>query len=223
MSEILEKIAICIERGKINMASPFPPDMKGQEGADELTGKALESGIPPSDILTYGLMVGMQNIGIKFRENKVYVPDVLMSARAMNTSMKHLKPFFASGEVKRKGTLVIGTVSGDLHDIGKNLVAMIVEGNGWEVVDLGVDVSSQKLLAAVEQHPSCVVGLSALLTTTMMNMEKLVGEVKAKYPPVRCIVGGAPLTYDFARKIGADAYSPDPQGAVEYLDNLKNN
>jgi methanogenic corrinoid protein MtbC1 len=221
MNEILEKIAICIERGKINMASPFPPDMRGLEGADELTAKALESGISPSDVLTHGLMIGMQNIGIKFRENKVYVPDVLMSAKAMNTAMKYLKPYFASGAVKRKGTFVIGTVAGDLHDIGKNLVAMIVEGNGWEVIDLGVDVSSQKLISSIEQYPSCVVGLSALLTTTMMNMEKTVSEIKAKYPTVRCMVGGAPLTNDFARKIGADAYSPDPQGAVEYLNSLR--
>lgn len=221
MSEILERIAVCIERGKINLSSPFPPDMKGLEGVDELTARALESGISPSDVLSHGLMIGMQNIGIKFRENKVYVPDVLMSAKAMKTAMKHLRPFFATGAVKRKGTFVVGTVAGDLHDIGKNLVAMIVEGNGWEVVDLGVDVSSQKLIAAVGQYPSCVMGLSALLTTTMMNMEKSVGEVKAKYPAVRCIVGGAPLTNDFARKIGADAYSPDPQGAVEFLNDLR--
>lgn len=221
MSEILERIAVCIERGKINLSSPFPPDMKGLEGVDELTARALESGISPSDVLSHGLMTGMQNIGIKFRENKVYVPDVLMSAKAMKTAMKYLRPFFATGAVKRKGTFVVGTVAGDLHDIGKNLVAMIVEGNGWEVVDLGVDVSSQKLIAAVGQYPSCVMGLSALLTTTMMNMEKSVGEVKAKYPAVRCIVGGAPLTDDFARKIGADAYSPDPQGAVEFLNDLR--
>ncbi len=220
MTEILEKIATCIERGKINLASPFPPDMKGHEGADELTKRALDSGVSPSDILTHGLMIGMRNIGIRFRENKVYVPDVLMSAKAMNTAMKHLKPYFATGEVKRKGIFVIGTVAGDLHDIGKNLVAMMVEGNGWEVIDLGVDVSTQKFFSAVEQYPSCVIGLSALLTTTMMNMEKTIGEIKAKHPRIQCIVGGAPLTYDFARKIGADAYSPDPQGAVDFLDTL---
>lgn len=221
MIEILNKIAVCVERGKINTASPFPPDMRGQEGADELTSKAISGGISPSDILTRGLMVGMQNIGLKFRENKVYVPDVLMSAKAMNTAMKHLNPYFATGVVKRRGTFIICTVAGDLHDIGKNLVAMIVEGNGWEVIDLGVDVSSQKIISAIELYPSCAVGLSALLTTTMMNMEKTVNEIKAKYPAVQCIVGGAPLTNDFARKIGADAYSSDPQGAVEFLNNLK--
>jgi methanogenic corrinoid protein MtbC1 len=220
MSEILEKLALCVERGKINAISPYPPDMKGQDGADELAKKLLDTGVPASDVLMQGLMVGMQRIGVKFRENKVFVPEVLMSAKAMSTAMKHLKPYFASGAVKRRGTLVIGTVSGDLHEIGKNLVSMIVEGNGWEVIDLGVDVSTAKFLSAIEQHPHCVVGLSALLTTTMVNMEKMIKDIKAKYPSVRCIVGGAPLNHDFAKKIGADGYSPDPQGAVEFLNSL---
>ena len=144
MSELLEKIATCVERGKINATSPYPPDLKGQEGADELTKKAVDEGIDPQRILNEALMVGMQRIGVKFRDNKVFVPDVLMAAKAMGTSMEHLKPHFLSGAVKRKGRFVIGTVAGDLHDIGKNLVSMMIEGGGWEIVDLGVDVSSEK-------------------------------------------------------------------------------
>jgi len=218
--QILEKIAFCVEFGKINMASPYPPEMKNQEGADELTRKALDAGISAQEILSQGLIVGMQRVGVKFRENKVFVPQVLMSAKAMSTAMQHLKPYFQSGEVKRKGKFVIGTVAGDLHDIGKNLVAMMIEGSGWEVIDLGTDVKSEKFVETARQYPGCVVGLSALLTTTMVNMEKIVRELKASIPGIKILVGGAPLSMDFCRKIGADFYSPDPQGAVEYLDQI---
>jgi methanogenic corrinoid protein MtbC1 len=220
MNDILSQLAHCVEFGKINQASPYPPDMKGQEGADELTRKAIEIGISPSDILSQGLVVGMEKIGVKFRENKVFVPQVLMSAKAMSTAMLHLKPFFVSGDVKRKGTVVIGTVTGDLHDIGKNLVAMMIEGNGWEVVDLGTDVKPEKFVEAVKSHPGSKVGLSALLTTTMVNMEKIVKEVKTQVPGTQVLIGGAPITHEFCQQIGADFYSRDPQGAVEYLNKL---
>jgi methanogenic corrinoid protein MtbC1 len=217
MQDILSQIAHCVEFGKINNASPYPPDMRGQDGADELTQKAIEIGIDPRDILSRGLVVGMEKIGIKFRENKVFVPQVLMSAKAMSTAMVHLKPFFVSGEVKRKGTFIIGTVAGDLHDIGKNLVAMMVEGNGFEVIDLGTDVKSDKFLQALKDKPGSVVGMSALLTTTMVNMEKIVKDIKDQNPGTIVLIGGAPLNMEFCKKIGADFYARDPQGAVEFL------
>jgi len=217
MSELLERIAECIEFGKINKAAPFPPQMKGLDGADELTSQALREGISASRILTEGLMVGMEKVGIKFRENKVFVPQVLMSAKAMNTAMVHLKPFFLSGEVKEKGTFIIGTVEGDLHDIGKNLVSMMVEGNGWRVVDLGTDVKAEQFISAVRENPDAYVGLSALLTTTMVNMDKITKNLKQEFPNVSVAVGGAPLNDEFRKKMGADIYSPDPQGLVEYL------
>ncbi|MFW5657193.1 MAG: cobalamin B12-binding domain-containing protein [Bacteroidota bacterium] len=217
MSELLEQIAHCVEFGKINQASPYPPDMKGKDGADELTQKALSEGIGADEILSKGLVVGMEKVGVKFRANKVFVPQVLMSAKAMNTAMNHLKPFFQSGALKRKGIFIIGTVAGDLHDIGKNLVSMMVEGSGWEVVDLGTDVKADKFISAIREYPTAMVGLSALLTTTMVNMEKIVGEIKSKMPDTKVLVGGAPVNDDFCQKIGADFYSPDPQGAVEYL------
>ena len=217
MEDLLSQLAHCVEFGKINNASPYPPDMRGQDGADELTRLAIESGIDPREILAKGLVTGMERIGIKFRENKVFVPQVLMSAKAMSMAMAHLKPFFISGEVKRKGTFIIGTVAGDLHDIGKNLVAMMVEGNGFEVIDLGTDVKSEKFLQALREKPDSVVGLSALLTTTMVNMEKIVKDIKGQYPGTLVLIGGAPLNMDFCKKIGADFYSPDPQGAVEFL------
>jgi methanogenic corrinoid protein MtbC1 len=217
MSELLPKIAECIEFGKINKAAPYPPNMKGQDGADELTRQAIEEGVTARRILTEGLMVGMEKIGIKFRENKVFVPQVLMSAKAMSTAMIHLKPFFLSGEVKEKGTFIIGTVEGDLHDIGKNLVSMMVEGNGWKVVDLGTDVKADQFVAAIKEHQNAFVGLSALLTTTMVNMEKITKAIKEAVPEAKVAVGGAPVTDSFRQKIGADAYAPDPQGLVEYL------
>jgi methanogenic corrinoid protein MtbC1 len=220
MNDILERIAYCIEFGKINKLSPYPPDMKGQDGADEYTKAALEQGIPANDILQKGLVPGMQKVGIKFRENKIFVPQVLMSAKAMSTAMVHLKPFFQSGEVIRKGKFVIGTVAGDLHDIGKNLVSMMVEGAGWEVIDLGVDVSVNRFVKAVEENPTCIVGLSAMLTTTMVNMGTIVSSLRAKYPKQKVIIGGAPLNNDFCSEIGADFYSPDPQGAIEYMETL---
>jgi methanogenic corrinoid protein MtbC1 len=217
MSELLEKLAECIEFGKINKASPFPPQMKGQDGADEIAIQALESGIAAQDILTNGLMPGMERIGIKFRANKVFVPQVLMSAKAMNTAMVHLKPYFDSGDAVHKGTFIIGTVMGDLHDIGKNLVAMMVEGNGYKVIDLGVDVNAEKYIEAAKENPGAVLGLSALLTTTMINMESITKEIKDNLPGTLVTIGGAPVTNEFCEKIGADNYSQDPQGVVEFL------
>lgn len=216
MNELIGQISICIERGKVNKAAPYPPDMKEQDGSDELSKQAIDSGIDPNEILQ-SCMTGMQKIGEKFARNEAFVPELLMSAKAMNAVMEHLKPFFQSGNVKRKGKFVIGTVAGDLHDIGKKLVAMVVEGNGWEVIDLGVDVSTDKFVNAVDEHPDCVVGMSALLTTTMVNMEKLIKDIKTKHPDTRVLVGGAPLSQEYANKINADGYAPDPQGTVNLL------
>lgn len=217
MSEIIEQIAHCIEFGKINAASPYPPDMRGQEGADELTKKALSQGLEPGKILNEGMVAGMEKVGKKFSENKVFVPQMLMSAKAMSTAMQHIKPYFLSGSVKRKGTIIIGTVAGDLHDIGKNLVGMMFEGAGWEVIDLGVDVNAEKFVAALKEKPGSSVGLSALLTTTMVHMENIVQEIRKMAHDTRILIGGAPVNMEFCKKIGADYYSPDPQGAVSYL------
>ena len=132
----------------------------------------------PGKILNEGMVAGMEKVGKKFSENKVFVPQMLMSAKAMSTAMQHIKPYFLSGSVKRKGTIIIGTVAGDLHDIGKNLVGMMFEGAGWEVIDLGVDVNAEKFVAALKEKPGSSVGLSALLTTTMVHMENIVQEIR---------------------------------------------
>ena len=220
MNDLLKQIAHCIEYGKINRVTPYPPNMKDQDGADELAKRALEEGIRPDEILEDALVPAMAKVGDKFSRKEIYVPQMLMAAKAMNSAMLHLKPFFQSGETKRKGTFIIGTVTGDLHDIGKNLVAMMIEGGGWEVIDLGVDVGAEKFLKTMDEHPGAVVGLSALLTTTMENMKKTVIAVKDKYPNSKILVGGAPVTQEYCEKIGADFYSPDPQGAVNFLKQL---
>ena len=217
MNEILQKLSYCVEMGKINKASPYPPGMRDQVGADELARQALDEGVTPDEILETALIPAMSVVGNKFSRQEIFVPQMLMSAKAMSSAMIHLKPFFTSGATKRKGTFIIGTVTGDLHDIGKNLVSMMIEGGGWEVIDLGVDVSADKFVKAIEENPGAIVGLSALLTTTMENMRKIVETIKAKYPDRIVLVGGAPVTMDFCKKIGADFYSPDPQGAVNYL------
>jgi len=168
MNDILSQIGYCVEFGKINKVAPFPLDMKGQDGADELSKRALDNGVSPDDILQKALVPAMERVGKKFSENKIFVPQMLMSAKAMSMAMEHLKPFFQSGEVKRKGTVIIGTVAGDLHDIGKNLVAMMIEGGGWEIVDLGVDVKVEQFINTLKEYPGAFVGMSALLTTTWL-------------------------------------------------------
>jgi methanogenic corrinoid protein MtbC1 len=217
MNPLLTRLADAVEAGKVDKNSPYPPQMKGEDGADELARMALEGGVTPGDVLTAALVPAMDRVGQKFSENKIFVPQMLMSAKAMSAAMGHLKPFFQSGDVKTKGTFIIGTVKGDLHDIGKNLVAMMVEGGGWTIVDLGVDVNEDMFNRALVEHPGAVVGLSALLTTTMANMEEIVRKIKEAHPGTQVLVGGAPLTDEFRMKIGADFYSPDPRGAVEYL------
>jgi methanogenic corrinoid protein MtbC1 len=216
MDELVEKISICIERGKINKSSSYPASMKGEEGADEISHKALEQGVKP-DVILQACNDGMLKIGERFSRNEVFVPELLMSANAMKAVMVHLKPYFQLGSVKAKGKFILGTVSGDLHDIGKNLVSMVVEGNGWEVIDLGVDVKIPKFIQAIKDNPGCAVGLSALLTTTMINMTKTVQEIKSQFPDTKIIVGGAPVSPEAANKMGADSYSDDPQGAVTFL------
>jgi methanogenic corrinoid protein MtbC1 len=219
MNELVQKIGQCVERGKVNKVSPFPADMKGLDGADEYTKQAIEAKVGP-DLILQACNDGMQRIGEKFGRNEVFVPELLMAAKAMQAVMAHLKPFFKTGTVKTKGKFILGTVAGDLHDIGKNLVAMVIEGNGWEVIDLGVDVKPAKFLQKIGENLGCVVVLSALLTTTMGNMADTIKQIKASYSDVRVIVGGAPLTEKTAVEMGADGYARDPQNAVAWLNSI---
>ena len=218
MNNLINQISECVENGKVSLSSPYPPQMKGQPGADELTRKALDEGVSPGDILNFALVTAMNRVGQKFTENKIFVPQMLLSAKAMSASMKHLKPFFQTGEVKRKGVVIMGTVMGDLHDIGKNLCCMMVEGAGWEVIDLGVDVKPDQFITAIDENPDAIVGLSALLTTTMVNMGKIIAAIRQKYPNTKVAVGGAPLNNEFAINIGANGYGKDPQALILWLD-----
>ena len=143
-----------------------------------------------------------------------------MAGEAMREGMRILGPHLKTNGMRTTGKVVLGTVKGDLHDIGKNLVAMMIEGGGWEVIDLGVDVGTEKFLRALDENPGAVIGLSALLTTTMENMKKTVAALKEKHPGSKILIGGAPVTQEYCDKIGADFYSPDPQGAVNYLKQL---
>lgn len=217
MQEILNQISICIEFGKVNKDSKYPSSMIGLDGAVELTKTALQQNIPAEKILNEGMMPGMQRVGVKFRDGKIFLPEVLIAAKAMSGAMELLKPYFQSGEVKHKGKVIVGTVAGDLHDIGKNIVKMVLEGGGWQVIDLGVNVNAEKFVSAAKENHVTIVGLSALLTTTMQNMATIISKLKEEVKDIFVIIGGAPVSQSFADSIKADKYFPDPQAMLDYL------
>ncbi|AFH49527.1 Putative cobalamin binding protein [Ignavibacterium album JCM 16511] len=213
----LTQLANCIERGKVNSSSKIPADMIGQPGVEEYLSELLAQNIPPKTILDNALLIGMNRVGEKFRDGKIFIPDVLIAAKAMNAAMEILRPYIVKGDLKLKGKIILATVKGDLHNIGKNLVRMVLEGGGWEVIDLGIDVSSEKIIDTLNKNDVKAVGLSALLTTTMLNMKEIVWDIKNNFPLIPVAVGGAPLNQKFADEIKADLYSPDPQGMLDYL------
>ncbi|HEY8501001.1 MAG TPA: corrinoid protein [Clostridia bacterium] len=183
----------------------------------ELVQKAIDEGCSANEILEEGLLNGMGIIGEKFKNNEVYVPDVLIAARAMNAGTELLKPLLIDSGVKAKGKVVLGTVKGDLHDIGKNLVRMMMEGKGLEVIDLGVNVPAEKFIETAIESNADIIACSALLTTTMTEMKNVVDKVKSSplAGKVKIMIGGAPVTDNFRASIGADAYSPDAASAAE--------
>jgi len=214
----LEQLAECVIRGHIDANAPYPPDLKGKPGVVELVKEALAENVPAQTILNDGLIAGMAVVGKRFRENEYFVPDVLISAKAMKAGTEILKPALAASGAKSLGTILIGTVEGDMHDIGKNLVAMMLEGAGYTIVDLGVNVSPDKFKEALAQSAGAsIVGLSALLTTTMVNMKKTIDALREVRKDVKVIVGGAPVTDKFAKEIGADGYAPDASRAVDVV------
>jgi 5-methyltetrahydrofolate--homocysteine methyltransferase len=206
---VLEQIGENLMKGKAN-------DVKA------LVEQALNEGVAPADILNNGLLAGMGVIGERFKKNEVYVPEVLIAARAMHAGMSILKPRLADSGVKPAGVAVVGTVKGDLHDIGKNLVCMMLEGAGFHVVDIGIDVAPEKFVTAAIENSANVMAISALLTTTMTNMEAVVDAVKASDLADSCkvMVGGAPVTQAFCDEIGADGYAPDAASAADLAKQL---
>lgn len=187
--------------------------------AVELTNNLLESGVPAKTVLEKGLIAGMNVVGTRFKSGEYFVPEVLVSARSMKAAMEILKPLLAQGNVESRGTVVLGTVSGDLHDIGKNLVSMMAEGAGLRIVDLGVDVTADKFVQAAKEHDADVIAMSALLTTTMIYIPKVIDALSedSLRDKVKVIVGGAPVTKEWADSIGADGYAPDAASAVDVL------
>ncbi len=186
-----------------------------EEGMPALVQKEIDAGTDVQSVLNDGLIAAMDEVGKRFSEGELFVPEMLMAAHAMKAGLAVLRPLLADADAQPKGTIVIGTVKGDLHDIGKNLVSMMLEGAGFKVVDLGVDVETDTFLAAAAEHEAQIVAMSALLTTTMPAMEATVATIKEKGLPLKTMVGGAPVTEAFANKIGATGYSEDAPAAVE--------
>ncbi|HPB30031.1 MAG TPA: corrinoid protein [Candidatus Sumerlaeota bacterium] len=217
MSELLSAIRDNVIIGNSDLKSPIH---KGERGVSELVQEALDTGIAPQDILNEGLVAGMDVVGRKFKANEFYVPEVLIAARAMKAGMALIKGPLAATGAKPVGTLIIGTVKGDLHDIGKNLVAMMMEGAGFQIVDLQIDVSAEKFIAAMKEHPGAVVGMSALLTNTMVGMEGNIRAFRDAGLSNPVMIGGAPVDQEFADKIKADGYAKDAATAVEVAKRL---
>ncbi len=191
-----------------------------QNAAVEITRAALGEGTAAKSVLEEGLIAGMDVVGGRFKKNEIYIPEVLIAARAMKMAMEILEPELIKAGVKPVGKFLIGTVQGDLHDIGKNLVAMMLKGAGFEVIDLGVDVGSEKFVEQAGSTGIQLIGMSALLTTTMPGMEKTVKALKDAGVSARIMIGGAPVTQDYADKIGADGYTPDAASAVDMAKTL---
>jgi len=205
----LEKFYTALSQGKVD-------EMK------KLTQGALDAGEKAESILKDGLLPAMERIGVRFKNNEIYIPEVLIAARAMHAGLDILKPILSKSTTSRAARVIVGTVKGDLHDIGKNMVVMMLEGGGFEVVDLGTDVSADKFIEAIRTHQPDVVGMSALLTTTMREMKSTLEAIQEAglRSKVKAIVGGAPVTERFARGIGADGYAPDAASAVDVVRSL---
>ena len=207
--EILQQIGEALQKGD-------------HQKVAELTQQAIDADVSATEILNRGLLPGMEVVGQKFGAHEIFLPELLIAARAMNAGIDLLKPMFLQGEMPTQGKVVIGTVKGDLHDIGKNLVGIMLKGAGYEVVDVGCDVAANVFVDTAENEGASVVGLSALLTTTMIGMKDVIELVKERglQDKIKVIVGGAPLSQAFADEIGADAYGYDAGNAVEIVKGL---
>ena len=204
MSELLAKMAESLIAGKVDEVK-------------DLTQQALDANLSPKDILEKGLLAGMEVVGKRFKANDMFIPEVLRCAKCMHGAMEILRPLLAETGVETAGTFVIGTVKGDLHDIGKNLVGMMFEGAGFQVVDLGIDLEPSAFVEAIKQHKASLFGMSALLTTTMPKMAETINAIKEAgfRDQVKIMIGGAPVTAEFAKEIGADAYASNAASAVD--------
>ena len=207
----LEEVAAAVEKGKVKIVAG-------------LTQEALDEGFSAAEILNTGMIGAMAVVGEKFKNNEIFVPEMLIAARAMKKGVEVLTPYLKAAGTESKGKLILGTVAGDLHDIGKNLVGMMIEGAGFEVIDLGVDVPAEKFIECMKENPDCkIVALSALLTTTMPAIKSTIDAITAAglRDTVKIMIGGAPVTQAFADEVGADGYSEDAASAAELANKLK--
>jgi len=206
---ILKEIAVNLEKGD-------------SSAVKELCQQALSLSVTADDILNQGMVKGMEIVGIKFKKNEIFIPEVLIATRAMKAGLEILKPYLSREKEEQKKKIIIGTVKGDLHDIGKKIVGMMLEKEGYEIIDIGIDVAKENFVKAIKQKKPDIIGMSALLTTTMAYMKEVIEAVeKAKLRDrVKIIVGGAPVTQSFADEIKADGYAIDAASAVEFVNNL---
>lgn len=202
--ELLKEIAVVLEEGSMDKLK-------------QLTQQALDEGLDPATILNEGLIAGMSAVGAKFKASQIYIPEVLLSARAMHGAMEVLKPALSQQGITFKGKVLLGTVKGDLHDIGKNLVRMMLEGAGFQVIDVGIDVPTEEFVRLVREESPQILALSALLTSTMQQMDATITALVAAClrDSVKVMIGGAPVSQQYADEIGADGYSPDASTAVD--------
>ena len=209
MSNILEELTQRVIEGKLEMVK-------------ELTRQAITNGLEPEEIINQGLIMGMNVVGVRFKAGDMYVPEVLMCARSMSGGMELVKPLLMGKELPSAGKVLIGTVKGDLHDIGKNLVAMLLESVGFTVINLGTDISTEQFIHAIKEHNPDVLGLSALLTTTMLGMKDVIDQLveEGMRDKIKVIIGGAPISQEFSDEIGADGFAPDGASATELCQEL---
>jgi 5-methyltetrahydrofolate--homocysteine methyltransferase len=218
--KILEELEQAVVEGWRDSNSSDPQKMANNPGVVELVKQALSDGIYLDDILQKGLIVGMDIVGQKFSKGEYFLPNLLMSAQAMKGGMAILEPLFESSDIKLVGKVIIGTVKGDMHDIGKNLVSVILQGGGYEIIDLGVDVSSQQFVDVAKDNPDAVVGMSALLTTTKNEIGVTLDRLRGEGLKNKVIIGGAVVTSEYAKEIGADAFTTDAAQAVNIVNDL---
>jgi 5-methyltetrahydrofolate--homocysteine methyltransferase len=211
---LVQQIKEVVIKGHINAQSKYPADLEGKPGVEELVRQAVEQKMDLTVVLHEGLIAGMDTVGDKFSKGEYYVPEMLFSAKAMKAGLAILSPHIIDTSALTVGKVILGTVQGDMHDIGKNLVGMMLEGAGFEVIDLGINTPPEKFLDAAQKHPEAVVGMSALLTITMGKMKDVIELLKNKGIKNKVIIGGAPVTQNFASQIGAHGYAPDASQAV---------
>ncbi|MBC8401135.1 MAG: cobalamin B12-binding domain-containing protein [Candidatus Marinimicrobia bacterium] len=217
---LINEIKDNVVAGRMDVNSPYPPELAGTPGVRDLVRKALDDGLPVGAVLKDGLIAGMEVIGNKFSAGECFVPEMLISARSMKAGLELLEPHLVGQNIEKLGTIIMGTVQGDMHDIGKNLVGMMLEGGGFEVVDIGIDTPPQKFVEVAQEHPKAVIGLSALLTTTMGTMKTTISALRAAGCSNRVIIGGAATSQQFADEISADGFSIDAAKAVPLVKKL---